>query len=737
MIYRRRLNIIANLIIKRKTQTFIPKCEGNIIDKYEELNFLDNDIKHNIHKLKCIEQKKIKNDRIIYKKILKDLLKEKENFVADELVQLFYIMIYNDLYYLDICFRFFTYFYNSYIFSKNYFNNVNVNNIIHIIYSYHLFENYHFLTVKNNIFILDNKIEEKQNLKNENNKITNLKFNQLNDSISNAKIENVNDIYSKLDTYVKKNKNEQNNFINMNRYNEYYNNNTYGSFHIYNYYSDFIHFNIDYINKNHLIKILLVLSQFVYNTSINYFFENKFKGEFSNFSSNSNLKNIEKNLFIIIEAFIQKIDIKKDIKKSYTPETMNEKEIKKKKERYINLIDNSYKNFIYIDNELNDHKLVCLFFYVLSNIFHPLSTNFFFSKEDYLSFESLSDYSSNKLTEENKSKISNDSNNFCSSLENLNTNDIMNLPIIKIFINHYNKLEMHNMFYRNIDKEKSNIQNFIIYKNNILKNIKKYVFLDSIYSLDTHYKLIFFKAVYSLNFFNFPLLKYIYLIYYYQQNNNIDNFDYYDNLHFHNFQNIHIHYNQNNDDPTENNQKESIQYKLNQDELNEEIKDKKKYEDLLKNKLIEASKKYDIFNNAYINLLNDIENNIKNNSTEQIINTLLHMHLFRFIDNHFIILIISKLCNNTDKLRNEHKKKINNIIMSLLIFLSTHIYSNNLSFLKYYNHNINIFNHIYYNNNIYIRHLKKLYDFILLLYNKNIFKKKRKELQSWTNYKCI
>ncbi|CRH02704.1 conserved Plasmodium protein, unknown function [Plasmodium relictum] len=734
MICRRRLNIFTDLFIKRKVQTFIPKYEGNVIDKYEDLNFLDNEIKHNIHKLKCIEQKKIKNDRIIYKKILKDLLKEKENFVADELVQFFYILIYNDLYYLDICSNFFTYFYNNYIFSRNYFNNINVNNIIHIIYSYYLFESYHFLTVKNNLFNLNDKIDQQNKLKNENNKIINLKFNHLDDSKSNPNVND--DVYSKLDIYMKKNKNEQNDYINMNRYNEYYNNNTYGSFHIFNYYSTFIHFNIDYINNNHLIKILLVLSQFVYNTSISSFFENKCKDKIFNVSSNNELKNIEKNLFPLIESFIQKIDIKKDIKKSYSPETINEKEVKKKKERYMNLIDNSYKNFIYIDSDLNDHKLICLFFYVLSNIFHPISTNFFFSREDYLSCEILSDYPFNKLNEEGKSGIKNDPSYLCTSLENLNTNDKINLPIIKVFINHYNKLEMRNEFYKNTDKEKSSIQNFIIYKNNILKNIKKYVYLDSIYNLDMHYKLIFFKAVYSLNFFNFPLLKYIYLIHYYQQNNNIDNFDYYDNLHFHNFQNIHIQYNQSSNDQKENNQAEIVQNKLNQDEINEELNDKKNYDNILRNKLREISKKCDIFNNAYINLLNEIENNIKNNSTEQIINTLLHMHLLRFIDNHFIILIISKLCNSTDKLRNEHKKKINTIITSLLIFLSTHIHFSNLSFLKCYSH-INIFNHIYYNNNIYMRHLKKLYDFILLMYNKKIFKRKRKELLSWTNYKCI
>lgn len=95
------------------------------------------------------------------------------------------------------------------------------------------------------------------------------------------------------------------------------------------------------------------------------------------------------------------------------------------------------------------------------------------------------------------------------------------------------------------------------------------------------------------------------------------------------------------------------------------------YEKTLKNKLIELSKEGDIFNNAYIKLLNNIENSIKNNSIEQNINTLQYMYLMRFVDNHFIILLISKLCNTSDKLKNEHKKKnecYNDVIMHILVF---------------------------------------------------------------------
>ncbi|KYN98083.1 hypothetical protein PGSY75_1228200 [Plasmodium gaboni] len=799
--------------LKRGVQTYICKDKEKISNNYEELQFLDNNIKHNLYKLKCIEQKKIKSDRIVYKKILKDLLKEKHNLDSNELVEFLYILIYNDLYYLDISCNFFSYFYNNYIFSKKYFNNVNVNDIIHVIYSFYLFENYHFFISKNNFFNLDKTSDI---LDNEENKkgghiLTQMKLKKLEGQFNNKRNNNNNNsnsnnnIYSDDDNYYDDDdnyyydddncfdnvlnntliyeKNEGNNysFINKKKYTHYYNNNTHSSFHIYNYYSSFIHHNIDYINKNHLIKILLVLSQCINNENISYQLNKK---KYENNQSiekdiKSNIKNpfehIQKNIFTLIEKFIEKIDLKKDIKKSYTPERINEKEWGKKKERYINLIDGSFKNYIYIDNHMNNNKLVCLFFYVLSNIFYPiLPSTFFFSssyKENVTesqNFTSITNNNNNNMMPchiDNINILLSYSNNKCDDInmsctQNENTNDNIlikhneHLDIIQMFKNHYNNIEeMSNEYYKNTDKTKSSIENFIIYKNNILKSIKKYVFLDAIYNLDVHYKLMFFKSIYTLNFYNLPFLKHIYAIQSYMQYNNLDNLDFYDNLHFFNTPSVHIEINQNDEkgecpklgrvkkkndnirikkeNKTCNNTDEH--YK---DTINDNVKNY--YEKKLKNKLIQLSKEGDLFNNAYIKLLNNIENSIKNNTIEQNINTLQYMYLIRFVDNHFIILLISKLCNTSDKLKNEHKKKMNDIMMSLCIYLSSHMDSNIIWFNnKENNLPINVFNHIYSNNNIYLRHLKKLNDFILLLYKKQIFKRKRKELLSWTNYKCI
>ncbi|SBS93385.1 conserved Plasmodium protein, unknown function [Plasmodium malariae] len=794
---------IINAFSKRRVQTIIRKDEVYSADRYEELNFLENKIKDNLHKLKCLEQKKIQSDRIVYKNILKELLKEKENFVADEMIHFLYILVYNDLYYLDICSNFFSYFYDKYLFSKRYFNNVNVNSIIHVIYSYYLFENYYFLTWhKRNVHTLKNNdkniVEETdtQTLKGvfeDSSVLTHPRLirkdgrsgrnnssspnssspssSSPNSSSPSSSSPNSSSPSSSSPNSSRFNSNSRSNSSRnsgsrtgggpwedrehtngTSRYRDYYNNAAYRSFHIYNFFSPFINTNIDYINKNHLIKILLVLSQYVYNSTICGVaqYEDCTSKRCINSLYNDKFKNVGKILFTLIEAFVEKINIKKDIKKAYMPETINEKEIKKKKERYINLIDNSYKNFIYIDNDLNEHKLICLFFYIISNIFYPISENFFF-KGGHLYIDEMSNgYTSSKSTEE--AKLDQKDKDYIISLrkdasasENLRADNESIFPIVDMFTMHYNTIEIRNVFYKNTGSEKTSIENFIIYKNNILKNMKKNVYLDSIYSLEVHYKLIFFKAIYSLNFFKSPFLKYVYLIHHYQKYNSIDYFDYCERLHFHNDQNVHI------EIGNADGQSETRNVEMNQSNIyKEDIKEASDIEDIkydritektreqwLRNKMKNISKRGYIFNNEYINLLNDIDCSIRNNSTEQTINTLLHMHLLRFMDNHFIILFISKLCNSTDKLRNEHKKKINIIITSLLTFLSSHINSPNLSFQKKAKCSINIFNHVYYNNNVYIKHLKKLYDFVLLMYNKKVFKRKRKELLSWTNYKCL
>ncbi|VWU49126.1 conserved protein, unknown function, partial [Hepatocystis sp. ex Piliocolobus tephrosceles] len=302
MIRRSKLNLITQLVTRRKLQTFIRHKERHDISNNEELTFLSNEIKHNLHKLKCIEQKKIKTDRIVYNKILKDLLQHKHKFVADELILFLYILIYNDLYYLDVCNNFYSYFYHNYLFSYKYFNNINVNSIIHIIYSYYLYENYNFFRLNNDIFNIytsnDNFYKNKQdqhddkikNKRGENYSTKNRTLNDMIENIYDSNIWNTNNIIDSIDskqtvdTHNISNKNNEKiekvekieksgqsekSYINKNnKYNNYYNNYAYGCFHIYNHFSPFISLNIDYINKNHLIKILLVLSQFVYNKTI-------------------------------------------------------------------------------------------------------------------------------------------------------------------------------------------------------------------------------------------------------------------------------------------------------------------------------------------------------------------------------------------------------------------------------------------------------------------------------------
>ncbi|CAD2105334.1 conserved Plasmodium protein, unknown function [Plasmodium vinckei brucechwatti] len=765
-----KLNLVKYIYPKRRLQTFINKDEKYSVDKNDELSFLSNEIKHNLHKLKCIEQKKVKSDRIIYKKILKDLLKEKENFVADEVVSFLYILTYNDLYYLDISSNFFSYFYKNYIFSKNYFININVNSIIHVIYSYYLFENYNFLVIKNNPFFdikghSNNGDKKTTHLAKENVEFSHLSaYNTLNQKDNTSKVnenythDGKNTLFKQEDIYINGvHKNEEKKGIKrINSYNEYYNNQFYGIFHIYNYFSKFISSNIDYINKNHIIKILLVLSQFIHNFTVNEITHSYYKNESGKLEHNKQqLLNIGENLFALIEAFIEKIDIKKNIKKSHAPETINEKEVKKKEERYVNLIDNSFKNFIYIDNDLNDHKLMCLFLYILSNIFHPISPHFFISTNGDIPTEKLNvdDIVSNYKNEIKSYDENTPEKNKSPSLshgdeiinEDIQVYNNIKFSVIDMFKRHYNKIEIHNIFYKNIDNEKSDIHNFTVYRNNLLKSVKRYIFIDTIYKLDVHYKLIFFKAIYSLNFFNFPYLKYIYFLHLYYKSNNTDNFDYYDHLYFQDSQNLKIEFglegNQTDvskidqmKQPIEQQEKEQTKHIVSEQNNESKII----HINWIKNKILELSKRGDIFNNVYINLLNDIENSIQNNSAEQNINNLLQMHLLRYVDNHFTIMLLSKLCNSVDKLANDHKKKVNVVINSMLMFFPPHIQYCNLPLLKNKSpYAINIYNHIYYNNNAYIKHLNKLYDFLILLYNKQIFKKKRKELLSWANYKYL
>ncbi|SBS88630.1 conserved Plasmodium protein, unknown function [Plasmodium ovale] len=774
MIRRSKVNLLIRLFPNRKLLIGISKDNGYTVDAYGDLNFLTNEIKHNLHKLQCIEQKKIKSDRIIYKKILKDMLNEKENFVADEMVHFLYILVYNDLYYLDICSNFISYFYHNFIFSKRYFNNVNVNSIIHVIYSYYLFENYHFLAAKGSVFGTASSVRKAQERENAPGDESNMAIRGITGSCGSREVlgsgeKNMGSLLfpplneSREDTGGKCDQDSAHGkgggCMGMkSRYNEYYSNRAYGSFHMFNHLSPFIFFNVDYINKNHLIKILLVLSQFVHNACVMEISQNLQKRQNMNVPYNEKeLKNVETILFTLIEAFVEKINIKKDIKKSYTPETINEKEIKKKKERYINLIDNSYKNFIYIDNDLNDHKLICLFFHVLSNIFYPTSTNLCSQKGGNILIEELSKMCSLYKTTEGVKLYGTYEGPLPEYVRETPDEhpkiDITNFSVVNMFRRHYNKMEIRKTFYKNTDSGNTHAENFLIYKNNILKNVKKYIFMENIYNLDTHYKLIFFRAIYSLNFFHFPYLKYIHLIHFYHQNGRIDNFDYCDNLHFRSDQSVHIEIMRGPEHERSNQEAQLGRTKWidrlrKAHSLGETKGDKQKnhrsgqrrtimaLEQWLKNKLSELSKRGDIFNNVYLNLLNDIEQSIKNNSPEQTVNTLLHLHLLRFIDNHFVILLISKLCNSTDKLKNEHKKKIDVIITSLLTFLPAHIHSIGQSSPKQ-GPNTVIFNHIYYSNSIYVKHLKKLHDFLLLLHNKKIFKRKRKELLSWANYKCV
>lgn len=231
----------------------------------------------------------------------------------------------------------------------------------------------------------------------------------------------------------------------------------------------------------------------------------------------------------------------------------------------------------------------------------------------------------------------------------------------------------------------------------------------------------------------------------YYKSNNTDNFDYYDHLYFQDSQNLKIEFDLESN-KTDVNKIDKMKQPIEQQNteqskniINEQNNASKiMHIKWIKNKILELSKRGDIFNNVYINLLNDIENSIQNNSAEQNINNLLQMHLLRYVDNHFTIMLLSKLCNSVDKLANDHKKKINVVINSMLMFFPPHMQHCSLPLLKSKSpYTINIYNHIYYNNNAYMKHLSKLYDFLILLYNKNIFKKKRKELLSWANYKYL
>ncbi|GAW83658.1 hypothetical protein, conserved [Plasmodium gonderi] len=706
---------------RREMQSCVGKVEAkDMQENYDELSFLNNDIKHNLYRLKCIEQKKIKSDRIVYKKILKDLLKKKEKFIADDMINFFYILIYNDLYYLDICSNFFSYFYQHCVYSKKYLNNVHVNSIVQIIYSFHVFENYNFFSNSRHIF--PTQVVEPES------------------SRHNCNIGNGNYLTKRNDPH-----------IDNERHKVHYHNGAYSTFHIYNHLSEFIYLNIEHINKSHIIKILLPLSQFVFNSTVTLFTQHN---SINPDEYKKQMNKIGKNLFLLIESFVEKINITKGIKKSYSAETTNEKEIKKKKERYSNLIDNSYRNYIYIDNDSNDNKLICLFFYILSKLFFPISPNFFLKMKNPLDSDNpIDEHAFGQAPREEEPKLGWKKNDHYAKLEisedaaKLEINDEScnpgmsahmkdeekNFVVVDLFMSHYKKNEMrNNVFYKNTHEEKSNVENFQIYKNNILKAMKKYVFLDDIYSLNLHYKMVFFKAIYSLHFFNFPFLRDLFLIYSYMNSSKIDNFDQTSQLHF-----FSLHEGDDQACAEIAEMEESMTHKdVNVAPVDEQKRSGETYDEGIKKKITQLAKRGDLFNNVYINLLSDIENSIKNCTAEEALNTLFHMHLLRFVDNHFIIALISKLCNSTDKLRTEHKKKMNVIVIALLSFLSPHIHSI-MSFQKGLLYNINVFNHIYCNNDVYVDQLKRLRDFVELLHNKQIFKRKRKELLSWSNYKHL
>ncbi|ANQ10954.1 Uncharacterized protein PCOAH_00054020 [Plasmodium coatneyi] len=652
----------------------------------DDLSFLNDDIKHNLFRLKCMEQKKIKTDRIVYKKILKDLLKKKESFVANDMVEFLYILIFNDLYHLDICSNFFSHFYNRCVYSGRYLEGVHVNSVVHLIFSFYVFEGYGFFGGAAN-----RGVPNWGRTKREDNTKDNMKDNT---DVSTA------------------------------RYREYHRNEAHMSFHLYTHLARYIHLNMEHINKSHLIKMLLVLSQFTSNWGATAFMQNE---NTETVEQSRGVKDVGMNLFPLIESFAEKIDIAKDIKKVYSPETINEKEKKKKKEKYLNMIDNSSKNFIYIDNESNDNKLICLFFFVLSKLFFPVCPNLLFHVKGNLegSPPHMSGQSYKQLSQE-ETLICEKKNGhgtmeeahtlFCKDRKTANRGcEKLKFTLVDMFMSHYKQVELRNhVFYRNVDTQKSGLENYETYKNNILRAMRKYVFLDEIYSLGVYYKIVFFKAIYSLHFFQFPFLRHLYEIHSYAINSNVDHLDYSERLHF---------------------SGEVVELRHPEKTCAQE-EPQKRCDERAKDKIVELAKRGDIFNNAYVNLLNYIESDIKNCSPEEALNTLLQLHLLRFVDNHFILPLISKLCNSTDKLRNEHKKKMNVIIISILSFLSPHIASIE-SVQKGPLRDVNVFNHTYCNNDVYVGHLQKLREFVELLHNKQIFKRKRKELLSWSNYKCV
>ncbi|VUZ98987.1 conserved Plasmodium protein, unknown function [Plasmodium vivax] len=644
----------------------------------DDLSFLNDDIKHNLYRLKCIEQKKIKTDRIVYKKILKDLLKKKESFVANDMVEFLYILMFNDLYHLDICSNFFFHFYNRCVCSGRYLEGVHVNSVVHLIFSFYVFEGYGFLggSAKRG---------------GPNMGVANLGANRETPKVVTP----------------------------TTRYREYHRNEAHMSFHLYTHLAPFIHAHMEHINKSHLVKMLLVLSQFTSNWGATAFLQSESREEAE---EKCGLKNVGINLFPLIESFAEKIDKAKDIKRAYSPETITEKEMKKKKGKYLHMIDNSSKNFIYIDDESNNNKLVCLFFFVLSKLFFPVCPSFLLHGGGALE-GSLSPTGGKK----NGDGTTEAHTPFCTDEKaTLRSCEKIKFTLVDMFMSHYRQVEMRNhVFYRNVDTQRSGVENYETYKNNILKAMRKYVFLDEIYSLGVHYKVVFFKAIYSLHFFQFPFLRHVYEIHSYVSGSNVDHMDYSERLHFSG---------EGGGDGSGHGSGDGSGDL--EGERAEPHHPQKRCDEREKNTIVELAKRGDVFNNAYVNLLNEIEGDIKNCSPEEALNTLLQLHLLRFVDNHFVLPLISKLCNSTDKLRNEQKKKMNVIIMSLLSFLSPHIASIE-SIQAGPLCDVNVFNHTYCSNDVYVGHLQRLREFVQLLHDKQIFKRKRKELLSWSNYKCV
>ncbi|KJP88054.1 hypothetical protein AK88_02329 [Plasmodium fragile] len=685
---RRGTNVVTTvsplLSTSRKVHTSVGRNSGNkhapnLHDNFSQLNddlsFLNDDIKHNLFRLKCMEQKKIKTDRIVYKKILKDLLKKKESFVANDMIEFLYILIFNDLYHLDICSNFFFHFYHRCVYSGRYLEGVHVNSVVHLIFAFYVFEGYGFFGAAANRGVPD--------------------------AGSNTEASTP-------------------------RYREYHRNEAHMSFHLYTHLAQYIHSNMEHINKSHLIKMLLVLSQFTSNLGTIALMQSEGTEAVEQKRA---LKDVGMNLFPLIESFAEKIDIAKDIKKVYSPETINEREMKKKKGRYLNMIDNSSKNFIYIDNESNDNKLICLFFYVLSKLFFPVCSNFLLHMESELEGSLPTDARSSKQPSQEETLMCEKKNGddtmethtfFFTDEKTAHRNgEKLKFTLVDMFMNHYRQVEMRNhVFYRNVNTERTGVENYQTYKNNILRAMRKYVFLDDIYSLGLYYKMVFFKAIYSLHFFQFPFLRHLYEIHSYAISRDVDHLDYNERLYFNG----------------------EVEWERAEPRHSEKTCEKKhpqeRFDEREKNKIVELAKRGDVFNNAYVNLLNYIERDIKNCSPEEALNTLLQLHLLRFVDNHFVLPLISKLCNSTDKLRNEQKKKMNVIIISMLSFLSPHIASIE-SIQKGPLRDVNVFNHTYCNNDVYVGHLQRLREFVQLLYNKQIFKRKRKELLSWSNYKCV